>query len=728
MPLSDIVDVVITRQTQTISEAGFGVPMILGTSKHFLDLIKFYSSIDEVALDFSVYDKEYIAAQDIFSQEISPSQIAIGRRQVDDVTISVITAMASEEYRLIINGFLVQVASPPTNSYSVVTLNSDLVVDNTIAVDVNGSEVSLVTQIDFDIDFEAGNSISTTINGVLLTPPVVFTGNSPTTLDLIRDQIAGATGVDSATVTGGGQITVVFDLPTASTVTSVITTGGTNQPVATIENLGFVFNGTSVSTMNQIADAIGAMPNIMSATLSGVNSRTLTVIGDVNTDAVVNSFLITQGVTQPVATISNLFLPPEKQDVVLALVQEINNQVLSNPDFPVTAVDVDPLDDHFELVNRFPGQPWTLDISTSITATNYAIASVTQIIPGIDYTVSVNNIDFTYRSQANIQNGDEIATALVELINLADLPVVASNLGSGSFDLTSNSNADAFSVRVTEGVMAVQKGMVVSPLVASNPVADDLTAINNENNSWYALISTDRTQSTVLQIAAWVESRIKLFGTASSDQTIIDIQAGTDTTSIAAQLGQLGYVRSFVMYHQDAAFDFPEAAWFGRVLPLEPGSETWKFKTLNGISYSSLTTTQSNNALNKKANTYEFVGGVGITSNGTVSQGEYIDIVRGVDWLTARIQEFVFRVLVANPKVPYTDAGIASIQAEVMRVLQLGISNDFIASDPAPTVTVPRAADVSPADKAARILRNVKFQATLSGAIHAVVIRGNVSV
>ena len=84
--------------------------------------------------------------------------------------------------------------------------------------------------------------------------------------------------------------------------------------------------------------------------------------------------------------------------------------------------------------------------------------------------------------------------------------------------------------------------------------------------------------------------------------------------------------------------------------------------------------------------------------------------------------------MVNNPKVPYTDAGIAVIQSEVMRALALGVSNYFLASDPSPVVTVPKAADVPPTDKANRILRNVKFQATLSGAIHVVVVRGIVSI
>lgn len=201
-----------------------------------------------------------------------------------------------------------------------------------------------------------------------------------------------------------------------------------------------------------------------------------------------------------------------------------------------------------------------------------------------------------------------------------------------------------------------------------------------------------------------------------------------DTSSIAFQLFSGGFARTFLLYHQDADDDFPECAWFGRVLPLEPGSETWKFKTLATISYSNLSTTQSQNARNKKANTYEFIGGRGITREGTVSAGEFIDIIRGVDWLTARIQEFVYSVLVNNNKVPYTNAGIAVIQAEVKRALQLGIDNNFLSSDPEPEVTVPDAASVPPTDKANRILRNVQFNATLAGAIHAVEIQGIVTV
>ncbi len=58
-------------------------------------------------------------------------------------------------------------------------------------------------------------------------------------------------------------------------------------------------------------------------------------------------------------------------------------------------------------------------------------------------------------------------------------------------------------------------------------------------------------------------------------------------------------------------------------------------------------------------------------------------------------------------------------------VLELGVANTIISSDY--TITVPAAADVPAADKAARILRNMRFSAKLVGAIHKAEIDGTLT-
>jgi len=624
MPISDIVNVQITRETQTVSQAGFGTLMILGTHKAFNDRIRYYSSISEVAEDFDSNSLEYIAAQDAFAQSPRPTRLAIGRRNADDVTILIETAQSGFDYTTTINGTGVTIDSTAVAQESTVELDADLVTSNSIAI---------------------------TVNGNVLTP-----------------------------------------IP---------------------------FNTDHLTTMQDIQTAIEAEPNIDSVEITDPDNRTLIVHSDPNENGIVNSFVVTGGATQANATITNNDQPVTTLTIADTMVTAINSAALG-----VTATDN--ADGTYSLSADVAGTPYTLSVSTDIVNPVQARVTVTQAQPNTTYTVTINGIETSYTTGVEVNDNETIAAALVQAID--DNPLVvgvdATDNLDGSFELSGT----AFSLNVSEVILAKNFGLIIQPLTASASVTDDLDAIQNADDDWYALAYTGRTKAVVQSIAGWVEARTKIFGTASDESDIINVAAGTDLTSIAAVLNSLGYVRTFVMYHDDADSDFPECAWFGKTLPTQPGSITWKFKTLASITYSDLTTTQSNNARNKKANTYEFIGGVGITREGTMAQGEFIDVIRGIDWLTARIQEYVYALLVNSPKVPYTDAGIASVEAQVRRALDEGVNNDFIADDPQYTVSVPKAADVSPANKAARLLQDVTFQATLAGAIHAVEINGTVSV
>lgn len=626
MPISDIVNVQITRETQTVSQAGFGTLMILGTHKAFNERIKYYSNISEVAEDFDSNSLEYIAAQDTFAQSPRPTRLAIGRRNADDVTILVETAQSPFTYTNVINGLGIPSDSTPVAQESTVVLDADLVTSNSIAITVNGN--------------------------------------------------------------------VLASIP---------------------------FNTDHLTTMQDIQTAIENEPNINSVEITDPDNRTLIVHSDPNQNGIINSFVVTGGASQANATITNNDQPVSVLTIAKTIETEINSVSGTTG---VTALANG--DGTYTLSPSVPGTPYTIEVSTDIINPVKARVTVTQAKPNTTYTVTINGIETSYTTGVEVSDNEEIATALVEAID--DNPLVVGVDATDNLDGTFELEGTAFSLAVSEVILAKNFGLIIQPLTATDSVTDDLDAIQNVNDDWYALACTDRTKAVVQAIAGWVESKTKIFGTASSEADIINVAAGTDLTSIAALLNSAGYVRSFVMYHDDADSDFPECAWFGKVLPTTPGSVTWKFKTLASIAYSDLTTTQSKNARDKKANTYEYIGGVGITREGTMAQGEFIDIIRGIDWLTARIQEFVYALLVNSPKVPYTDAGIASVEAEVRRALDLGVNNDFIADDPQYTVSVPKAADVSPANKAARLLQDVTFQATLAGAIHAVEINGTVSV
>ena len=330
MPLSDIVNVQITRQTQSVSEQGFGTLMILGTFKNFNDLIRSYSNMQEVATDFNPIDDVYIAAQDYFSQPITPELLYIGRRTVDTVGIDVETAMPNQNYTVTINGNDVTVNSTTSVMESVVSMSG------------------IVTNIlNFSADFVTSNSIIATVNGTPLSA-VPFNTDNSTTLSDLATAIGLASGVSSSTATGAHQITVVFTSAVNAQVNSVVTTGGASQPTVTIVPSGplvtgnlinvsvngtivgtvtskitystnftagtstvttvngvagsaVLFNTDNATTLSDIATEIALSSGVASATSDG--SHTITVVFTSAGNNTVNSSITTGGST-PTATIS----------------------------------------------------------------------------------------------------------------------------------------------------------------------------------------------------------------------------------------------------------------------------------------------------------------------------------------------------------------------------------------------------------------------------------------
>jgi len=254
---------------------------------------------------------------------------------------------------------------------------------------------------------------------------------------------------------------------------------------------------------------------------------------------------------------------------------------------------------------------------------------------------------------------------------------------------------------------------------------DALDAVSNVNNEWYALVAETHAAEDVLLIAGAVEARKKIFGTSTDDTEVTN---ATSVDDVALSLSDLGYQRTFVVYSEGANTQYPEAAWIGGQLPEQPGSNTWKFKSLSGVTVSGLNSTQSGAAKAKNANTYERVGGVTITSEGTMAGGEFIDVIIFVDWLEARMRESIFFRLINTKKIPYTQAGVTIIENEIRRVLAEGITNGGLAPNPQPTVSVPNVLSLDPNLRATRTLEGISFEGRLAGAIHFVKVRGTVTV
>ena len=124
---------------------------------------------------------------------------------------------------------------------------------------------------------------------------------------------------------------------------------------------------------------------------------------------------------------------------------------------------------------------------------------------------------------------------------------------------------------------------------------------------------------------------------------------------------------------------------------------------------------------------YTEVGGINMLAEGKVAAGEWFDVIRFIDWHTARMQENIFGALVVPDKVAFDDDGIPIIENEVRGTIDEGIAAGGFSKSPPYTVSTPKAADISSEDKDDRVFNGIEYFAPLAGAIHAVGVRGTIA-
>lgn len=287
-------------------------------------------------------------------------------------------------------------------------------------------------------------------------------------------------------------------------------------------------------------------------------------------------------------------------------------------------------------------------------------------------------------------------------------------------------------VTVTGGSPAVTMSFTSKTITADPNWTVALTKIKEQNNDWYALTVSTRQMINQQDVAQWVQSNKKLGALCSGD----DLIPNEETGDIAAYTKLNNIERVFVFYHPDAklvdpAVDsladtdpVPEAAYFGKMLSKQPGSATWKFKELQAVPTYELSQGQVSNVEKKNATWYMTTADVPMTSNGQVAAGEYIDVIHGIDWLEARIQNLVFTALVGVDKVPFTDSGVQMVVSPLKSALEEAVKHGILASY---EIEYPVVAEVSITDKGKRFLPDVTFTGVLAGAIHGAKIKGVVT-
>lgn len=347
------------------------------------------------------------------------------------------------------------------------------------------------------------------------------------------------------------------------------------------------------------------------------------------------------------------------------------------------------------------------------------------------YSVEIGTVNVPAVTISVVSDGDATATEIVDALVTA----IDADPTIGSLVVPSNAS-DKLNL-VKEGAdEIVVKGWSSNfdvEYTSSESLVEAITACSEERDDWYGLATYSHADADISSVAAYIETLNRIYGYSSGAPGIIT----TGSSDIMATLQAASYARTFGIYDVEAGDDtadtdgstvFSEMAWIGAMFPTDPGSATWMFKTLAGVTPDNITGTQSTNVRDKHGNTYETIQGVNMIREGQMASGEYIDIIRGADWLEARMEERIFSRLANLPKIPYTDAGVAIIENEIRAQLLEGIAAGYISGEEEFTITVPKVRDVSDNDKINRSLPPIKFVAILAGAIHRVTVNGVVTV
>lgn len=400
-------------------------------------------------------------------------------------------------------------------------------------------------------------------------------------------------------------------------------------------------------------------------------------------------------------------------------------------------------------LNAVVGKNFTAAFAPLVFADDTFTAATTDICTDVAHTLLTGDGPFQLTSSGTLPAGLALATdywiirldadtfkfAASLALALAGTPVDITGTGSGTHTISDTAStvrpADPFLVNgnaagnwfALEVLDSSGNSSSLATSFLSNSqthvdpgIATDLDAILAENSAWYATYPVyHNSKPCALGVMAWTETQPRVCVVDTCDSHVITVAAGG--TDVADSAKGLSYDRTLLEYHP-SPYDMLGAALMGEVLPLDPGAETWAFKSnLSGVRGVNLTTTHRVNLRAKNCNTYEpQTADLTWTWDGKTPSGEYFDTTRGLDFVKDDAIKSLAEVLANDPKVPYTDGGALRLGNELEGV-GARAERLTIAAPGTAVVTIPRVSAQTTANRRIRKFAGLKLAFTLAGAI-----------
>lgn len=351
------------------------------------------------------------------------------------------------------------------------------------------------------------------------------------------------------------------------------------------------------------------------------------------------------------------------------------------------------------------------------------------------YVVTIKNgtqsKDFKFVSD-DTATAQEIVVGLTEMIN-------ADTTYSAFFTVANDGAKMTFAPKAGKFASVSSQGFT-SATTYENSILEDLTAISNEDNSYFWVVSDSHVDQDIIDVAGYVEEHDKVYFFSTSSPGV----KTKANDNILQRLGDMGYNNTgMALWMTNADTVFPEAAVVGSICSAQPGTTTLHGKTLVGVEIEKLDQTSENYIVQQNGNIYRKEHGVLFYRDGFMVSGFYADYVVHALWFKARTEESLFALFkqqsMLGSGVRATSAGIALIRQAVMaNPIQVGINNGSISNEVVtseqtgllvslkPTVYIPSRADMTDAQINARLIEGMVIEYVYAGFFHYVKVQVNV--
>lgn len=356
-----------------------------------------------------------------------------------------------------------------------------------------------------------------------------------------------------------------------------------------------------------------------------------------------------------------------------------------------------------------------------------SITSLDDVATVIDTALGANGSCYYLINRFNIISATTGAASTITLLDTVAIPAGTDISGSDYLD------GDVLVGPTNLGGSILSQGQIAETFATA------ITAIENVNSDWYAMgaLKEFRDDTVTKDMADEIESRRKMFliTTNAANTLVLD-----DTSTFLYYLKNANYKRSAGIYHDNSNL-YPDVSWMGQQLPKDVGSTNWAFKELAGIAEGAevnipaivLSELQKDAALDVNCNVYTTVLAADFVYLGTMGggknvdkEGEFIDIIRNIDFLQARTEEGLMSLFLEKDIIPFTNAGITIADTRLKsRLDEYGVKQGILVEGSIIT-SFPKRSEVSQSDRDDRLLPDGTFTAELQGGINKVVVRGTV--